>query len=178
MSNGEKLRLVPRCSTRTVGADMSRYKLWLVALATVPLLVFSMWSESLNAQQASSRPSGYGGPFISNPKAQSPEEREREIRIREEFCRAHPPGACMPDDHPPVPVNVDRRAYIPPTEPGHTAPLVTTTCRPDTKNPAAPAICTSCRENPANPEKPLCVQLIRGQGVRIPQLPLSASGAE
>jgi hypothetical protein len=117
---------------------MTQYRGWLIVFIIVPLLGLSEWSGGAYAQQASTPPGDYGGPFISNPKAQSPEEFKREIRIREEYCRTHPGGACISDQRAPMPVvrHPEEPGYWVTAEPGHL---------------------TDCHPDPNNPEKPICV---------------------
>jgi hypothetical protein len=149
---------------------MSQHKLAMIGFCVLLLLAFSAWTESVNAQPASTPSGDYGGPFMSNPEAQSPEELKREIQIREEYCRTHPPGACIRDlGAAGIPLNIYHGTST--LDPANSAPAVTTSCRPDPAHPAGPQICTACRSNPADPEHPVCVRLIAGEGVAIPPLP-------
>jgi hypothetical protein len=114
---------------------MSQYKKWMVAFLSLLLLTFLRGESDVSAQQPPILSGDYEGPFISNPTAQSPAELKREIQIREKYCRTHTPGACIPDQDPRGPVNIDRGNPAP-AEYGHL-----TVCHPD----------------PNNPERPICV---------------------
>lgn len=153
---------------------MTQYRNWIIALLSLLLLSFLESTADVYAQPAPTPPGDYGGPFMSNPKAISPEERKREIQIEEEHCRSHP-DACIPDKH--AGPTADQMthpedpSYWATPDPSHTHLGPTTSCRPDPDHPAGPQICTACRSNPGDPEHPVCVRLIAGEGVVIPPLP-------
>jgi hypothetical protein len=156
----------PMSSSEGRSQVMTQYKDWMIALFSLLLLAFSGWTGSVNAQPAPTPPGDYGGPFIMNPKNDTPEETRREIQIEEEHCRAHP-DACIPDKHPGPTAEQMRHPeepwYWATPDPSHTHVGPTTSCRPDPDHPGGPQICTDCRTNPADPEHPVCVRLIPGE---------------
>jgi hypothetical protein len=74
---------------------MSHGKYWLMALLPGLLLLLPAWTENASAQNAVSP-----APVVSNPGASSRGQSDEEVRAREEeYCRTHPGGACISDQH-------------------------------------------------------------------------------